>query len=125
MDYIPGKIHEKLQNENHFMMINDFVIVLCKERYNDTNIMNDEEFKTFEVKKGNIITIRLFKPDSEYDSQCYCYIENVITDDTVIDIKSESLVTYDFIKLNTDNKVLFEEADIQTIREIKIRQILN
>lgn len=125
MEYIPGQLHEKLQIRQTFEMLNDFVICICEDkRYSEINIFDESEFTIYELKRGDIIILRFFKP-SIYSSELYSYIESIITDEKDIKMNKESLLSSDFIESNTENNVLFKVATIDYYRDKKINQIIN
>jgi hypothetical protein len=64
MNYIPGQIHEKLQKEHFFLVNSDFNWINCKDkRWSEMTYHTDwDETETIELKSGDIIVVRFFKP---------------------------------------------------------------
>lgn len=126
MEYLPGNISPRYQEEVFFSLLNDFNVCLLKKRYSETTLLDDSEFTTLSLKKGDIMVTRWFKPPSRYgDGECYTYIERIITDEKDIDIRSESILSVEFITLNSENKVLFDHVTKEHLRDKKINQIIN
>ena len=63
MDYIPGHLHEKLQNEFFFLISNDFAWTNCgPRRLNEISDLKDwDETETIDLVKGDVFSVRFFK----------------------------------------------------------------
>lgn len=122
MEYVPGNIHESLQNEINYALLIDFNVCLCKVRYSDIDIMDDDSFDVLELKKDDIISIRVFRSTAKYDQDVYCYLDYLISNGKITPINRETIVSFEFIEVNTDK--VFRVATTQDIREIKLTQLI-
>jgi hypothetical protein len=133
MDYIPGDIHENLQKEHFFLINQDFVWLNCgpkrlSEMSNSFKMGTAEnETKSIDLSKGDIISVRFFKSFST----SYTYLERVIYNNgDVIDYKTESIISLALIENNLDpgkvqNKSwLFTDVTKEFERDKKIEIIL-
>ena len=126
MEYIPGPIHPKLQERAFLVLLNDFIFCLLKDRYDKTDLMDDSCIIPLPMSKGDIMSIRLFKPaSSPYSTDLYCYVDSVFINGVEKHIKSESIIGKDFLERNQKNQALFREASIDELREIKINNIIS
>ena len=123
MEYIPGQIHESFQRIQAIEMREDFNIPVLKQRWNDTNLVDDDSTFTLNVRKGDILIVRFFKPNTS--STSYTYIDKLITDDTEHNILSECTLSREFIVKNTLNEVLFSIVTKQYERDKKIEVLLS
>jgi hypothetical protein len=101
MDYIPGYLHEKLQNEFFFLITNDFVWSNCgPKRLSEMSDSKDwDETNIVELVKGDIIVVRFFK--SSQTASSYSYLERVIYNNgDVVEYATESIISLAFIEHN-------------------------
>lgn len=131
MDYIPGKIHEKLQKENFFLVNLDFSWSNCRDkRWGDMRDIEDwDETDTIELSKGDVVVVRFFK--SSPTSEAYTYLERVIYNNgNITEYKTESIISLGLIEKNLDpgkveNKSwLFIDVTKAFERDKKIETIL-
>ncbi len=122
MEYLPGNIHEKLQVPIALEIINDFNVITCKCRFFTMDVNDDSQTETLELKRGDVLIVRLFKPHD--DSITYTYIDKAIISNIEIDIKQESFLSGHFVSLNTDNKVLFSNITKMYNRDEIIDKLL-
>lgn len=131
MNYIPGQIHEKLQNEFFFLVNSDFNWINCTDkRWGEMTDNKDwSETETIELKNGDIIVVRFFKNSPTSDA--YTYLERVIHNNgDVIDYKTETVISLALIEKNLDpgkfpNKSwLFSDAKKIIERERKLESLL-
>lgn len=122
MDYIPGHLHEKLQNEFFFLISNDFAWTNCgPRRLNEISDLKDwDETETIDLVKGDVISVRFFK--SSPMSESYTYLERVYNNSDVIEYKTESIISFGFIQYNKDT--LFTDITKSFKRDIKIESVL-
>lgn len=122
MDYIPGHLHEKLQNEFFFSINNDFNWSNCgPRRLNEMSDSKDwDETETIDLVKGDVISVRFFK--SSPMSESYTYLERVYNNSDVIEYKTESIISFGFIQYNKDT--LFTDITKSFKRDIKIESVL-
>jgi hypothetical protein len=122
MDYIPGHLHEKLQNEFFFLISNDFAWTNCgPRRLNEMSDSKDwDETETIDLVKGDVISVRFFK--SSPMSESYTYLERVYNNSDVIEYKTESIISFGFIQYNKDT--LFTDITKSFKRDIKIESVL-
>ena len=102
MEYIPGYLHEKLQNEFFFLINSDFVWINCgPRRLSEMSDSKDwDETKDISLIKGDVISVRFFK--SSPTSEAYTYLEKVWSGGGgVIEYKKESIISFGFIQSNT------------------------
>jgi hypothetical protein len=122
MEYIPGYLHEKLQNEFFFLINSDFVWLNCGPRR--LSEMSDskhwDETKDISLIKGDVISVRFFK--SSPTSEAYTYLERVYNGEGVIEYKKESIISFGFIQSNTG--YLFTDITKAFERDKKIEKIL-
>jgi hypothetical protein len=121
MEYIPGVIHESLQKEKCFQIELDFSWINCKgKRLNELNTSVDYEKYTdsIDLKKGDIIFVKWFKPSVE----CYTYLEKIQTDNIIKYYKTETIVSKGLIECNPK---MFRDISVSIEREDKINKILN
>lgn len=122
MEYIPGYLHEKLQNEFFFLINSDFVWINCG--YRRLSEMSDskdwDETKDISLIKGDVISVRFFK--SSPTSEAYTYLEKVWSGGEVIEYKTESIISFGFIQSNTG--YLFVDITKSFEREIKLESLL-
>ena len=122
MDYIPGYLHEKLQNEFFFLINSDFVWSNCGPRR--LSEMSDskhwDETNIVELVKDDVISVRFFK--SSPTSEAYTYLEKVWSGGGVIEYKTESIISFGFIQSNTG--YLFVDITKSFEREIKLESLL-
>ena len=123
MEYIPGQIHESFQKIHAFEMREDFNIPILTKRWNEANLLDDDSTLTLVVSKGDILTVRFFKPNT--NSTSYTYIDKLITNGTEHNIMSECTLSREFIVNNTQNNVLFLHVTKQYERDKKIESILS
>ena len=123
MDYIPGQIHESFQKIHAIEMREDFNIPILRKRWNDTNLIEDDSTFSLSVSKGDILTVRFFKP--HISSTTYTYIENLITGNTEHSVMSECTLSREFIVRNTLNEILFSIVTKQYERDKKIENLLS
>jgi hypothetical protein len=131
MNYIPGYLHEKLQNEFFFLINNDFAWINCRDkRWGDMKSSIDwDETVTIELSKGDIVVVRFFK--SSPTSEAYTYLERVIYNNgDVVEYKTESIISKALIEKNlhpgkVENKSwLFSDVTKAFERDKKIEKIL-
>jgi hypothetical protein len=122
MDYIPGYLHEKLQNEFFFLINSDFVWSNCgPKRLSEMNEPKDwDEANIIELVKDDVISVRFFK--SSPTSEAYTYLEKVWSGGGVIEYKTESMISFGFIQSNTG--YLFLDITKAFERDKKIETIL-
>jgi hypothetical protein len=122
MQYIPGYLHEKLQNEFFFLINSDFVWLNCGPRR--LSEMSDskhwDETKDISLIKGDVISVRFFK--SSPTSEAYTYLEKVWSGSELIEYKTESIISFGFIQSNTG--YLFVDITKSFEREIKLESLL-
>lgn len=126
MEYKPGIIHESFQKIHAIEMLQDFNIPVLKKRWSDTNLIDDDSTIILNVSKGDILTVRFFKPSTT--STTYTYIEKLITGSTEHLIMSECTLSREFVVKNTQelhNGVLFSVVTKQYERDKKIESILS
>jgi len=122
MDYWPKHIHEKYQQFHYYELLNDLTMsVLDNARFIDLNNVNDWDDLTYnlDLEKGDIICVRFFKSDQ--NASAYTYLDFYVRDDERFDIESETIISKDFIFINTS---LFDNITLQYNRDIKIENIL-
>lgn len=122
MDYIPGYLHEKLQNEFFFLINSDFVWINCgPRRLSEMSDSKDwDETKDISLIKGDVISVRFFK--SSPTSEAYTYLEKVWSGGEVVEYKTESIISFGFIQSNTG--YLFVDITKSFEREIKLESLL-
>jgi hypothetical protein len=122
MDYIPGYLHEKLQNEFFFLINNDFVWSNCgPKRLSEMSDSKDwDDTVDIDLVKGDVISVRFFK--SSPTSESYTYLERVYNGEGVIEYKKESIISFGFIQSNTG--YLFLDITKAFERDKKIETIL-
>ena len=93
MEYIPGYLHEKLQNEFFFLINSDFVWINCgPRRLSEMGDSKDwDETKDISLIKGDVISVRFFK--SSPTSEAYTYLEKVWSGGGSIEYKTESIIS--------------------------------
>jgi len=121
MDYIPGYLHEKLQNEFFFLINNDFVWSNCgPKRLSEMSDSKDwDDTVAIDLVKGDVISVRFFK--SSPTSEAYTYLERVYNGEGVIEYKKESIISFGFIQ---SNSFLFMDITKAFERDKKIETIL-
>jgi len=122
MDYIPGYLHEKLQNEFFFLINNDFVWSNCgPKRLSEMSDSKDwDDTVGIDLVKGDVISVRFFK--SSPTSESYTYLERVYNGVGVVEYKKESIISFGFIQSNTG--YLFLDITKAFERDKKIETIL-
>jgi hypothetical protein len=122
MNYIPGYLHEKLQNEFFFLINNDFVWSNCgPKRLSEMSDSKDwDDIVDIYLVKGDVISVRFFK--SSPTSESYTYLERVYNGEGVIEYKKESIISFGFIQSNTG--YLFLDITKAFERDKKIEKIL-
>lgn len=123
MEYLPKHIDKKYQQFHYYEILNDFTMsVLDNARFIDLNNVNDWDDLTYnlDLEKGDIICVRFFKSDQ--NASAYTYLDFYVRDDERFDIESETIISKDFIFINTS---LFDNITLQYNRDIKIENILN
>jgi len=120
MNYIPGNIDPKLQQKSLFVLLDDFVFCLINDRYDNIDLLDDSFIIQLPLKKGDIISLRLFKPSST--EEVYCYIDSVFVDGVEKQIKSESIFQKGH---SVSGKSIFREPTVSELREIKLNSIIN
>ena len=122
MEYIPGYLHEKLQNEFFFLINSDFVWINCgPRRLSEMSDSKDwDETKDISLIKGDVISVRFFK--SSPTSEAYTYLEKVWSGGGVTDYKTESIISFGFIQSN--EKHLFTDITKSFERDKKIESLL-
>ena len=120
MEYIPGYLHEKLQNEFFFLINSDFVWSNCGPRR--LSEMSDskhwDETSIINLVKGDIISVRYFK--SSPTSEAYAYLERVWSGGEVVEYKRESIISFGFIQANLS---LFMDITKSFEREKKLESL--
>ena len=120
MEYIPGYLHEKLQNEFFFLINSDFVWSNCGSRR--LSEMSDskhwDETSIINLVKGDVISVRFFK--SSPTSEAYTYLEKVWSDGGVVEYKMESIISFGFIQTNS---FLFTDITKSFERDKKIESL--
>lgn len=144
MEYIAGTIHEKYQIPRALEISDTFVIGICKIRYTDTDLIDDNSIIDLETIGGDIIVVRFFDPNGSsgkgnYSTPAHLYIDKLIRGEVEIKIKAESILSKDFIEINTDpksiswpthlhessdKKWMFRDVTKEYNREEKINQII-
>ena len=121
MEYIPGYLHEKLQNEFFFLINSDFVWINCgPRRLSEMSDSKDwDETKDISLIKGDVISVRFFK--SSPTSEAYTYLEKVWSGGEVIEYKTESIISFGFIQSN--EKHLFTDITKSFERDKKIESL--
>ena len=98
MKYIPGHLHEKLQEEHYYLMLNDITISIMNEgkRYNDISEIDDYDHLTYtqDFFKDDIICVRFYK--TREDGYSYSYIEYINNKE----VKRESTLSRELILSN-------------------------
>ena len=121
MEYIPGYLHEKLQNEFFFLINSDFLWINCgPRRLSEIDSKDWDETKNINLIKGDVISVRFFK--SSPTSEAYTYLEKVWSGGGVIEYKTESIISFGFIQSNTG--YLFVDITKSFEREIKLESLL-
>ena len=122
MEYIPGYLHEKLQNEFFFLINSDFVWINCgPRRLSEMSDSKDwDETKDISLIKDDVISVRFFK--SSPTSEAYTYLEKVWSGGGVTDYKTESIISFGFIQSN--EKHLFTDITKSFERDKKIESLL-
>ena len=122
MNYIPGYLHEKLQNEFFFLINNDFVWSNCgPKRLSEMSDSKDwDDTVDIDLVKGDVISVRFFK--SSPTSESYTYLERVYNGEGVVEYKKESIISFGFIQSNTG--YLFLDITKAFERDKKIETIL-
>ena len=120
MEYIPGYLHEKLQNEFFFLITNDFVWSNCgPKRLSEMSDSKDwDETNIVELVKDDIISVRYFK--SSPTSEAYAYLERVWSGGGVVEYKRESIISFGFIQANLS---LFMDITKSFERETKLESL--
>jgi len=123
MIYKPGILHEKFQREHFFFINGDFVWINCDKRLRDFSVISDwDDFtSTVNLKYGDIISLRFFKPSDQ--SPPYCYLEYVMSGDIKSVYKTESTISLSFLEHNLDNGRLFLNANKIVDRDRKINSL--
>lgn len=131
MEYLPGRMHEKLQKEFYLRSNKNFTWVACSKRYKLFESQSDWDEHTFdiELKVGDIIVIRFWnaeiKGNPNFYSDTHTYIERVISDDSIIEYKTESIVSKSFVEANLrTGEHLLTDVTKSFEREKKIDSIL-
>jgi len=121
MNYIPGYLHEKLQNEFFFLINNDFVWLNCgPKRLSEMSDSKDwDDTVAIDLVKGDVISVRFFK--SSPTSEAHTYLERVYNGEGVIEYKKESIISFGFIQ---SNSFLFMDITKAFERDKKIENIL-
>jgi hypothetical protein len=119
MEYIPGYVHNKLQREHYYEIINSIYISILNEniRYGDLNMSTDYDnfTDTIELFEKDIVCVKYFK-DSELGT-AYSYIESINNKE----IQRESLISKEFI---TRNEFVFKDITFAMKRDKLIDSIL-
>lgn len=120
MDYIPGHLHEKLQNEHYYLINSDFVWSNCnKKRFADIDGKDWDNLSKVNLTEGDVIVFRFFKSST---SSIYTYLERVIySNGDIIEYKTESIISLGFV---IKNEQLFTEVTKSFERDKKIESIL-
>jgi len=131
MEYIPGRIHEKLQKEFYLRSNENFTWIACSKRYKLFESQSDWDDQTFdiELKVGDIIVIRFWntevKRNPNFYSDTYTYIERVISDDSIMEYKTESIMSKNFVESHLEiGEYLFTDVTKFFERGKKIDSIL-
>ena len=131
MEYIPGRIHEKLQKEFYLRPNENFTWIACSKRYKLFESQSDWDDQTFdiELKVGDIIVIRFWntevKRNPNFYSDTYTYIERVISDDSIMEYKTESIMSKNFVESHLEiGEYLFTDVTKFFERGKKIDSIL-
>ena len=121
MNYIPGYLHEKLQNEFFFLINSDFVWSNCgPKRLSEMSDSKDwDDTVIIDLVKGDVISVRFFK--SSPTSVAYTYLERVWSGGGVVEYKKESIISFGFIQ---SNKEIFMDVTKSFERDKKIETIL-
>lgn len=126
MEYLPGRMPEKLQKEFYLRSNKNFVWVACSKRlykiFESNRFVDDHTFNV-ELKVGDIIVIRFWNTEIKGNPNFYTYIERVISDDSIIEYKTESIVSKSFVEANLDDH-LFTDVTKSFEREKKIDSVL-
>lgn len=122
MDYIPGHLHEKLQNEYYYLINSDFVWSNCNEkRLTKLDGRDWDYLSVIDLKEGDVIVVRFFK-SSPTSTSSYTYLERVIySNGDIIEYKTESIISLGFV---IKNEQLFTEVTKSFERDKKIESIL-
>lgn len=122
MDYIPGHLHEKLQNEHYYLINSDFVWSNCNEkRLTKLDGKDWDNLSQIDLKEGDVIVVRFFK-SSPTSTSSYTYLERVIySNGDIIEYKTESIISLGFV---IKNEQLFTEVTKSFERDKKIESIL-
>jgi len=120
MNYIPGYLHEKLQNEFFFLINNDFVWSNCgPKRLSEMSDSKDwDDTVAIDLVKGDVISVRFFK--SSPTSEAYTYLEKVWSGEGVVEYKKESIISFGFIQ---SNKEIFMDITKSFERDKKIEEL--
>lgn len=127
VDYIPGVIHETFQNKHYYEVKNDFIAIVCNDiRFSE--LFNDYDTQTsdLELIKGYVLSVRYFK--YKVDATVYAYIEGYYdNNDNYIEINQETILSFDFFKINdtSEGGILFTDITQIYERDKKIEKILN
>lgn len=119
MEYIPGHLHSKLQEDSYYKIVNNLYISILKDgkRYNDLNSSNDYDdyTDTIELFVDDVICVKYFK-DSEV-ALAHAYIVSINN----MMIGKESLISKEFI---SRNEVVFKDITFAMKRDKLIDSIL-
>lgn len=120
MEYIHGHVHSKLQQEHYYEIDKSIYISVLKDgkRHSDLSTSSDYDYLTYTIElfEKDIICVKFFKAN-EYSLSAYSYIES-INDKP---IKSESLISRDFI---SSNEIIFKDITFAMKRDKLIDSIL-
>jgi hypothetical protein len=132
MEYIPGQIHPNFQRECFILLNYDFCWMNCRlKRWSEMSDSRDwDNCESLELRRGDVIVVRFFK--SSPTSAAYTYLERVIyVGGSVIEYKTESIVSLDLIQRNWDlsalkhrDRCLFTDVTNQFIRDKKLQMLL-
>lgn len=120
INYIPGILHESLQKEHFYEVVNEFVSTIC----NDVRFQNLDDYDTetycIKFQETDVIVLRYFK--YRPDATVYAYIEGYYRNNEFIQISQESIHSREFILIN---EFLFRDVTKMYERNNKLEKILN
>lgn len=63
MEYTAGQIHESFQVVKFIEVLNDFNLLICKDKtFDNTNLAENGSTDVLSVEMGDVISVRYFRP---------------------------------------------------------------
>ena len=115
IEYQTYPMHEKIQKKKILLLHKDFNLPYLKDTRLSHNIFSTE---TIELKSGSYLLLKPFK--YSIDSPIYTYIVAYYMDEIRIDVNCESVISLDFIHINSG---IFEEVTESFIRNEKLKKL--